>query len=55
QRYAITADLLFYPTQQITVKVEYRHDAANHPVFLKSNGTYSRSNDLAGMQFIYSF
>ncbi|MDV3100218.1 DUF3138 family protein [Burkholderia cenocepacia] len=55
QRYAITADLLFYPTQQITVKVEYRHDAANHPVFLKSNGTYARSNDLAGMQFIYSF
>ncbi|MCA7928179.1 DUF3138 family protein [Burkholderia cepacia] len=55
QRYAITADLLFYPTQQITVKLEYRHDAANHPVFLKSNGTYARSNDLAGMQFIYSF
>lgn len=55
RRYAITADLLFYPTQQITVKVEYRHDAANHPVFLKSNGTYARSNDLAGMQFIYSF
>ncbi|NTZ07917.1 DUF3138 family protein [Burkholderia metallica] len=55
QRYAITADLLFYPTQQITVKVEYRHDWANHPVFLKSNGTYSRSNDLAGMQFVYSF
>ncbi|MGU7773274.1 DUF3138 family protein [Burkholderia sp. MR1-5-21] len=55
QRYAITADLLFYPTQQITVKLEYRHDAANHPVFLKSNGDYSRSNDLAGMQFIYSF
>ncbi|EGD05760.1 hypothetical protein B1M_04801, partial [Burkholderia sp. TJI49] len=55
QRYAITADLLFYPTEQITVKLEYRHDAANHPVFLKSNGSYSRSNDLAGMQFVYSF
>ncbi len=55
QRYAITADLLFYPTQQIIVKLEYRHDGANHPVFLKSNGDYSRSNDIAAMQFIYSF
>ncbi|WP_179404504.1 DUF3138 family protein [Burkholderia guangdongensis] len=55
QRYAITADLLFYPTQQITVKLEYRHDAANHPVFLKNNGSYSRSNDIAAAQFIYAF
>ncbi|MFM0500839.1 DUF3138 family protein [Paraburkholderia caffeinilytica] len=53
--YDITADLLFYPTAQIIVKLEYRHDAANHPVFLTSNGSYSRNNDTAALQFVYTF
>jgi len=53
--YDITTDLLFYPTPQITVKLEYRHDQANHAVFLYSNGSYSRSNDIAATQFIYAF
>ncbi|WP_156992263.1 DUF3138 family protein, partial [Paraburkholderia oxyphila] len=48
-------DLLFYPTQQITVKVEYRHDWATQKVFLRDDGSYSKSNDLLGAQFIYSF
>ncbi|MBN3853237.1 DUF3138 family protein [Paraburkholderia sp. Ac-20340] len=55
QHYDLTADLLFFPTQQITVKFEYRHDAANHPVFLMHDGTYSRSNDIVAGQFIYTF
>jgi hypothetical protein len=55
QRYALTADLLFYPTDQIIVKFEYRHDGANHPVFQKSDGSYSRSNDIAALQFVYTF
>ncbi|WP_179405410.1 DUF3138 family protein [Burkholderia guangdongensis] len=48
-------DLLFYPTQQITVKVEYRHDWANRHVFLRNDGSYAKSNDLLGTQLIYSF
>ncbi|HXZ07893.1 MAG TPA: DUF3138 family protein, partial [Paraburkholderia sp.] len=46
---------LFYPTQQIQVKVEYRHDWANNQVFLRDNGSYSKNNDLLATQFIYSF
>ncbi|MFM0041318.1 DUF3138 family protein [Paraburkholderia sediminicola] len=53
--YDITADLLFFPTQQITLKFEYRHDQANHPVFLMNDGTYSCANDILATQFIYSF
>jgi hypothetical protein len=48
-------DLLFYPTQQITVKVEYRHDWATQDVFLRNDGSYSKSNDIFATQFIYSF
>jgi hypothetical protein len=48
-------DLLFYPTQQITVKVEYRHDWASQDVFLRNDGSYSKSNDILATQFIYSF
>ncbi|MFM0591760.1 DUF3138 family protein [Paraburkholderia dilworthii] len=51
----VSLDVLFYPTQQITVKVEYRHDWANKQVFLKNDGSYGKSNDLLGTQLIYSF
>ncbi|MFM0433518.1 DUF3138 family protein [Paraburkholderia aspalathi] len=51
----VALDLLFFPTQQITVKVEYRHDWANKQVFLKNDGSYGKSNDLLATQFIYSF
>ncbi|GLU32707.1 DUF3138 family protein [Trinickia caryophylli] len=54
-RQDVALDLLFYPTQQITVKVEYRHDWANQKVFLRNDGSYSKSNDLLATQFIYSF
>ncbi|TKC92430.1 DUF3138 family protein [Trinickia terrae] len=54
-RQDVTLDLLFYPTQQITVKVEYRHDWANNAVFLRNDGSYAKSNDLLATQFIYSF
>ncbi|CAB3807432.1 hypothetical protein LMG28688_06550 [Paraburkholderia caffeinitolerans] len=54
-RQDVALDLLFYPTQKIIVKVEYRHDWANNHVFLHSDGSYSKSNDLLGAQFIYSF
>ncbi|MGF6755763.1 DUF3138 family protein [Paraburkholderia sp. GAS42] len=54
-RQDVALDLLFYPTQQITVKVEYRHDWANKQVFLRNDGSYGKSNDLLATQFIYSF
>ncbi|WP_322106601.1 DUF3138 family protein [Paraburkholderia sp. J41] len=54
-RQDVALDLLFYPTQAITVKVEYRHDWASQRVFLRNDGSYSKSNDLLGAQFIYSF
>ena len=54
-RQDVALDLLFYPTQQITVKVEYRHDWATQRVFLHDDGSYGKSNDLLGAQFIYSF
>ncbi|PQV52462.1 DUF3138 family protein [Paraburkholderia sp. BL21I4N1] len=54
-RQDVALDLLFFPTAQITVKVEYRHDWANNKVFLRNDGSYSRSNDLLATQFIYSF
>jgi len=47
--------LQFFPTDKIIIKVEYRHDIANNAVFLKSDGTLSKNNDLIGTQFIYSF
>jgi hypothetical protein len=54
-RQDVALDLLFYPTQQITVNVEYRHDWANKNVFLRNDGSYTKSNDLIATQFIYSF
>ncbi|TDV16700.1 DUF3138 family protein [Paraburkholderia caballeronis] len=54
-RQDVALDLLFYPTQQTIVKVEYRHDWATQNVFLHSNGSYGKHNDLLGTQFIYSF
>ncbi|QBR03342.1 DUF3138 family protein [Paraburkholderia pallida] len=54
-RQDVTLDLLFYATQQLTVKVEYRHDWSTQDTFLRSDGSYSKSNDLFGTQLIYSF
>lgn len=54
-RQAITAALLFYPTDQLTLKMEYRHDWANHDVFLRSDGSYRKSNDIIAAQAVYSF
>jgi len=51
----VALDLQFFPTDKIIIKVEYRHDIANNAVFLKSDGTLSKNNDLIGTQFIYSF
>ena len=54
-RQALTAALLFYPTDQLTLKMEYRHDWANRDVFLRSDGNYRKSNDVLAAQAVYSF
>jgi hypothetical protein len=54
-RQALTTDLLFYPTDQLTLKFEYRHDWASQAVFVKNSGDYVKYNDLFGMQMVYSF
>ncbi len=51
----IALDLLFYPTDKMTVKVEYRHDFASNAVFQRNDGSLSRNNDIFATQFIYSF
>jgi len=54
-RQDVALDLLFFPTQKVIVKLEYRHDWANNKVFLREDGSYSRSNDLLATQLVYSF
>ena len=54
-RQALTADLLFFPTDQLTLKLEYRHDWASESVFLRNDGSFRKSNDLLGAQAVYTF
>ncbi|POZ61699.1 DUF3138 family protein [Chromobacterium alticapitis] len=54
-RMALTADLLFFPTDQFTLKFEYRHDWASQNVFLRNDGTNKKSNDMLGAQAVYTF
>ncbi|MGC0153766.1 DUF3138 family protein [Chromobacterium vaccinii] len=54
-RQALTADLLFFPTDQLTLKLEYRHDWASQAVFQRNDGSLKRSNDMLGAQAVYSF
>jgi hypothetical protein len=54
-RQALTAALLFYPTDQLTLKMEVRHDWANRDVFLRNDGSYRKSNDIFAAQAVYSF
>ncbi|MBV8046905.1 MAG: DUF3138 family protein [Paludibacterium sp.] len=54
-RQAITADLLFFPTDQLTLKFEARYDKANQSVFLRNDGSYSNYNTVLGAQMVYSF
>jgi hypothetical protein len=51
----IALDLLFYPADKMTVKLEYRHDFASNAVFQRNDGSLSRNNDILATQFIYAF
>ncbi|WP_293764249.1 DUF3138 family protein [uncultured Aquitalea sp.] len=54
-RQSLTAALLFYPSDQLTLKMEYRHDWANGDVFQRTDGSYRKSNDVFAAQAVYSF
>jgi hypothetical protein len=54
-RQDVALDLLFFPTDQLTLKLEYRHDWANQAVFTKNDGSTSKNNDIFGAQMVYSF
>ncbi len=54
-RMSFTAAFLVYPTDQITLKAEYRRDWANRPVFGRTDGSLAKSNDVLGIQLIYAY
>ncbi|SUX55999.1 Protein of uncharacterised function (DUF3138) [Chromobacterium vaccinii] len=54
-RMALTADLLFFPTDQFTLKFEYRHDWASQAVFQRNDGSMKKGNDMLGAQAVYTF
>jgi len=56
-RQEFTVALDYMPTwmKQLTFKVEYRHDFASTAVFAKSDGSYTKNNDIVGTQVVYSF
>ena len=54
-RQALTADLLFYPTDQVILKFEARYDWADQSVFLTKGGSYTKSNIVLGTQVVYTF
>lgn len=54
-RWALTAAVLFYPTDQWTLKAELRHDRANLAVFTTQDGSLRRSNNIFSLQTVYAF
>lgn len=55
RRQDVALDFMLYPTSQLTVKFEYRHDWADQAVFQRSDGSWSKSNNLIGSSLIYTF
>jgi len=54
-RQSLAAALLFYPIDQLIIKMEYRHDWANNDVFVKHDGSFTKTNDVVGATMVYSF
>lgn len=54
-RWALTTAVLFYPTDQWTLKAEYRYDRANLPVFATRDGPYRKDNNVFSLQTVYAF
>jgi outer membrane murein-binding lipoprotein Lpp len=54
-RQEVTTDLLFYPTDQLTLKFEARYDWASQAVFVRNDGSYGSNNVTIGAQMVYAF
>lgn len=54
-RWALTAAVVFYPTDQWTLKAEVRHDRANLAVFATRDGAYRKHNSIFSLQTVYAF
>jgi len=54
-RFALTTAFMLYPSDQWTLKGEYRHDWANLAVFGTQAGSFRRSNDVFSLQMVYAF
>jgi len=54
-RQAFTAALLFYPIDQLQIKLEARHDIASEYTFERADGSLAKSNDVVSAQAVYSF
>ncbi|MBA4710125.1 DUF3138 family protein [Aquitalea aquatica] len=55
KRQDITAALLFYPSEQLQLKLEYRHDIASQATFDNNSGGTGKHNDVLSAQAVYSF
>ena len=47
--------MLFYPSEQLQLKLEYRHDIASQATFDNNSGSTSKHNDVLSAQAVYSF
>ena len=55
-RYALTATLNYLLDTNVTLRAEYRLDASSLRTFLNTkDGSYSKTNNLLGLQLIYFF
>ena len=55
KRQDLTAALLFYPSEQLQLKLEYRHDISSQATFDNSSGGNGKHNDVLSAQAVYSF
>ncbi|WP_293764127.1 DUF3138 family protein [uncultured Aquitalea sp.] len=55
KRQALTAALLFYPSEQLQLKLEARYDLSSQATFDTTDGTTRKSNATMAAQAVYSF
>ena len=54
-RFSLTSAFMLLPTDQWTIKAEYRFDWATRATFGTPGGTFRKSNDVISLQSVYQF
>jgi len=54
-RFSLTSVFMLLPTDQWTIKAEYRFDWATRATFGTPGGTFRKSNDVISLQSVYQF